>query len=78
VLNLAGNLTPALTLLERVTESFPNAHSICVLDNDTSVLTDLAWDLGATFVCTAGQPRELLLDVVAGLMGAVEARNETK
>jgi DNA-binding response OmpR family regulator len=77
VLNLESDPARALALLERTTESFPDVMSVIVMESENSVFADLAWDLGAAYVFTPSQPRELLLDVVAGLMGAIAGRHET-
>jgi hypothetical protein len=77
VFNLDSDLRGALTLLERMSEQFPNVLSVAVMESDSGVCADLAWDLGATLVLTASQPRDLLLDAVASLMGAVAARAES-
>src|SRR5262245_44720932 len=58
-----------LTLLERVSWLYPDTASVVVCDADHAPLADLAWDLGARYVLSAPQPRDRLLDVVAGLMG---------
>jgi hypothetical protein len=61
-----------LTLLERVAWLCPAAATVFVGDAEHAALAGVAWDLGARFVLLPPQSRELLPDVVIGLMG--EAR----
>jgi DNA-binding response OmpR family regulator len=76
VLSLDSDLDQSLTLLTRTTESFPDVLSVVAVENDNTALADLAWDLGAAYVLTPRQPRDLLLDIVAGLMGAMGSQHE--
>jgi hypothetical protein len=70
VVKLERDLEECLTILVRTTQSFPDTATVVVSDVAAPVLADLSWDLGASFVLCPPQPRERLLDVVAGLMGA--------
>jgi DNA-binding response OmpR family regulator len=78
VIKLESDLERALTLLERTTEHFPDAASIVVIDSESAVLADVAWDLGACYVLQPFQPRDLLLDVVAGLMADGPTSHESR
>jgi DNA-binding response OmpR family regulator len=68
VLKVGRDLERDLTLLERVAWLRPDAGIVVVGDTDHAVLAGLAWDLGADFVLLPPMPRELLPDLVAGLM----------
>jgi DNA-binding response OmpR family regulator len=76
IVKLENDLESALALVAQVTWRFPDAVSVIVGDNESPVLGELAWDLGASYVLLPPQPRELLLDVVASLMGAVRGVDE--
>lgn len=71
VLSIDSNLEQSLTLLTKTTESFPDVLTVVTMENENTGLADLAWDLGAAYVLTPRQPRDLLLDITAGFMGAV-------
>jgi DNA-binding NarL/FixJ family response regulator len=72
VVKLERDLESAFTLLERTTWLFPEAASVVVTETDNAPLVELAWDLGAAYVLAPPQSRELLLEVVAGLMTGSE------
>jgi DNA-binding response OmpR family regulator len=73
VLKLGRDLERELTLLDRVTWLVPAAATVVVGDGDHAALAALAWDLGAGYVHFPPQPRELLAEVVAGLLGQPDA-----
>jgi hypothetical protein len=73
VLKLGRDLERELTLLDRVAWLAPGAAAVVVGDGDQAALAGLAWDLGAGYVHFPPQPRELLVEVVAGLMGQPDA-----
>jgi len=68
ILKVGRDLTRELELLERVATLAPDKATIVVGDTEDSVLSGLAWDLGASFVLCPPLPREQLPDIVAGLM----------
>ena len=68
VLKVGRDLEHDLSLLERVTWLRPDTGVIVVGDTDHAALGGLAWDLGADFVLLPPLPRELLPELVAGLM----------
>jgi hypothetical protein len=68
VLKLGRQLEAEMALLERVTTQFPETVSIVVGDTDSPPVTGLAWDLGARYVLVPLEPREHLLEIVAGFL----------
>jgi hypothetical protein len=70
VVKLERDLEECLTLIEQASRMFPETATVVVSDSEEAVLTDLSWDLGAAYVLCPPQPRDRLLDVVAGLMEA--------
>jgi hypothetical protein len=82
-LKLGQDLDSDLALLERVTVLFPDVATVVVGEYENPVAAGLAWDLGAAFVLFPPLPREMLADVLAGLLqarsgtsSAVEADDE--
>jgi hypothetical protein len=73
VLKLGRDLERELTLLDGVAWLAPGAATVVVGDGDHAALAALAWDLGAGYVHFPPQPRELLVEVVAGLLGQPDA-----
>jgi DNA-binding NarL/FixJ family response regulator len=70
VVAVGPNPEDPLTLLEHVFRHLPEVQTVVVGDADDPAAAALAWDLGASYVLFPPTPRELLLDVVAGLMRA--------
>jgi hypothetical protein len=70
VLRAGRDLERELTLLERVCWLFPETAVVLVGDLDHQRIAGLAWDLGAACVLVPPLPRELLPQVVTGLMNA--------
>jgi hypothetical protein len=68
VIKAGRDLERELGLLERAARLFPEAATVFVGDVDHPALGGLAWDLGANCVLSPPQQRELLSDVVVGLM----------
>jgi hypothetical protein len=68
VLRLGRDLEAELEALERIHYLFPDTATVVVGDGDQDAVAGLAWDLGASFVLVPPLPREMLPDVVAGLM----------
>lgn len=59
-----------LQLLARVIGAIPGVRTVAVGDTaDSEVLAGMTWDLGVDFALFPPISRELLPDVVAGLMG---------
>jgi hypothetical protein len=69
VLKTGRDLEREFAALERIQRHFPEAAIVVVGDADGPALAGLAWDLGARFVLFPPLPRELLPDIVTGLMG---------
>src|SRR5438309_947937 len=58
----------SLELLADVHEQFPDAALVVVADAEDRALTNVAWDLGASYVLGPPQSRQLLPEIVASLM----------
>ncbi len=58
----------SLELLADVHERFPDAAAVVVGDAEDLALTNLAWDLGASYVLAPPQSRQMLPEIVVGLM----------
>ena len=58
----------SLELLADVHERFPDAAAVVVGDAEDLALTNLAWDLGASYVLAPPQSRQLLPEIVVTLM----------
>jgi hypothetical protein len=71
VVRAGRDLEGELTLLQRVAWLRPGAATVFVGDAEHAALAGAAWDLGARYVLVPPQSRELLADVVIGLMGDV-------
>src|SRR5262245_41497041 len=72
VLKLGRNLEFELTLLEQVCRLFPETACVIVAEEVHAPVAGLAWDLGASYVMVFPQHRDLLADVVVGLLQPVE------
>jgi DNA-binding response OmpR family regulator len=68
VIKAGRDLERELALLERTARLCPEAATVLVGDVDHPALAGLAWDLGADCVVFPPQARELLTDIVTGLM----------
>lgn len=68
VLKVGRDLTREFALLERVRWLCPEATAVVVADMHNAALAGLAWHLGAHYVLMPPQPREQLVNVLAGLM----------
>jgi hypothetical protein len=62
------DLEGEMTLVERVARLIPAVAIVVVCEADQASLVGLARDLGAAFVHFPPMPRDLLQEVVAGLM----------
>src|SRR5262249_37770096 len=58
----------SLELLAEVHEQFPDTAAIVVGDAEDLPLTNLAWDLGASYVLMPPQSRQILPEIVVSLM----------
>jgi len=64
-----------IALVEQVTWQLPNVPVVAVGDvEDAAVLAGLAWDVGASYALFPPLSRDLLPEVVAGLMRSAIAR----
>jgi DNA-binding NarL/FixJ family response regulator len=70
VIRAGRDLEGEFGLLEQVRRHSPEARCVVLSDPDHPRLAGLAWDLGADCVLAPSQARDLLPDVVVGLMGA--------
>jgi DNA-binding NtrC family response regulator len=66
-------LTRQMTLLQQIRWLMPETAVVVVGATEDRTLADLAWDLGADYVLFPPQPREQLVDIVAGLMKPASA-----
>ena len=76
VIKAGHDLDRELGLLERAVRLYPDAATVVVGDLDHPALAGLAWDLGADCVLFHRHLRELLPEVVVGLMGQMGARHD--
>jgi DNA-binding NtrC family response regulator len=74
VLKLGRDLVGEVALLERVAWLHPDVPVIVVADVEDTVLADVAWDLGATYVHMPPEPRDHVIDVVTSLMQSAMAQ----
>jgi DNA-binding NtrC family response regulator len=68
VVRVGRDLVREMNLLEQIGTLFPETATIVVCDADNQSVIGLAWDLGAKFVLHPPQIREMLPEVVAGLL----------
>jgi hypothetical protein len=68
VLKVGRDLESELALLERVSWLFPDAATVVVGEYENPVAATLAWDLGAAFVLAPPVLREMLPEIVVGLL----------
>jgi len=69
VIKLGSSPERELALIQRVSWHLPDVATVAVGDVDAPAgLAGLAWDVGAAFALFPPQSRDLLPDVVAGLM----------
>ncbi len=73
VLRVGRDLEQELTLLDRIGRRFPDVPVVAVGDTDHPALAGLLWDLGARCVLFPPLRRDLLPDVIAGLLGTPPA-----
>ena len=69
VIRVGRDLEGEFTLLEQARRHSPEPRCVVVCDAEHPRLAGLAWDLGADCVLHPSLARDLLPDVVAGLMG---------
>jgi hypothetical protein len=70
VIKVSRDLEGEFGLLDRIKHVFPETAVVLVGDHDHPRLAALGWDLGADFVLFPPQPRDDLIEMVAGLMGS--------
>jgi hypothetical protein len=68
VLRAGTDLERELTLLDRAVWLCPWVRAVVILEAVHPALEAVAWDLGAAYVHAPPQARELLPEVVAGLL----------
>jgi hypothetical protein len=66
----------SLELLAQVHETFPETAMVAVGDAEDASLESLAWDFGASYVLMPPQSRQMLPDIVVGLMEEAIAKNK--
>jgi DNA-binding NtrC family response regulator len=62
VLMVSKDIFGELTILQEVSQAFPDTAVIVVGDHENPLLATLAWDLGASYVLQPPQPIEVLPD----------------
>lgn len=68
-----------MELLQQVHWLLPTTATVVVGDVEDAALSSLAWDLGANYALFPPQPRDQLVDIVAGLMeSAITKQPETQ
>jgi hypothetical protein len=68
VLKLGSNIEQDLTLLAQVSAVHPDVGIVVLGEAVHAPLAGLAWDLGANYVLLLPQPRDLIVETVAGLL----------
>jgi DNA-binding NarL/FixJ family response regulator len=66
----------SLELLARVHESYPEAAMVAVGDAEDAGVASLAWDFGASYVLMPPQSRQMLPEIVVGLMEETIAKSK--
>ena len=69
LLRAGRDLDREFALLDQVGRLTPETRIVVVLDQDDARLRDLAWDLGAAYVLPLTRARDLLPDLVRGMVG---------
>jgi hypothetical protein len=69
IVRAGRDLERELTLIERVAWLRPETATVFIGDAEHAALVGVVWDLGARYVLLPPQSRDLLPDVVIGLMG---------
>src|SRR5205807_6809716 len=68
VLKVGRDVEEEMSLLAQVSALHPATATVVVGEAIHAPLAGLAWDLGAAYVLILPQPRELLPEIVAGLL----------
>lgn len=76
VVKVGRDLVTEMSLVRQLADRAADVRVIVVGDTENPVLTGLAWDLGADFVLFPPLARDLLPDVVRGLLEAAVQRGE--
>jgi hypothetical protein len=71
LIGLSSDLEAEFGLFRTIREFHPDVSVIVVGSTEHPALADLAWDLGARYVHFPPEPRDRIVDVVAGFMGGV-------
>ena len=69
LLRAGRDLDREFALLDQVSRSMPETRIVVVLDQDDARLRGLAWDLGAAYVLPLTRSRDLLPDLIRGMVG---------
>jgi DNA-binding response OmpR family regulator len=69
LLRAGRDLDREFALLDQVSRATPETRIVVVLDQDDARLRSLAWDLGAAYVLPLTRARDLLPDLVCGMVG---------
>jgi DNA-binding NtrC family response regulator len=68
VLKVGRDVEEEINLLSQVSALHPDTATVVIAEAIHAPLAGLAWDLGAAYVLFLPQPRELLPEIVAGLL----------
>jgi hypothetical protein len=68
VLKVGRDVEEEMSLLAQVSALYPDTATVVLGEAIHAPLAGLAWDLGAAYVLILPQPRELLPEIVAGLL----------
>jgi hypothetical protein len=68
VLKIGRHIEEEMGLLSVVSRQYPDTAIVVVGETVHAHLAGLAWDLGASYVLILPQPREMVTEVVAGLL----------
>lgn len=73
LLRAGRDLDREFALLDEVSRTTPETRIFVVLDQDDARLRGLAWDLGASYVLPLSRSRDLLPDLVRGMIAGGES-----
>ena len=72
LLRVGRDLDREFALLDQVSTQLPETRILVVLDQDDARLRALAWDLGAAYVLPLARARDLLPDLIRGMVAQGE------
>jgi DNA-binding NarL/FixJ family response regulator len=70
VLKVGYDVKGEMAFLEQAGQLYPETAALVISDMDNPSLTALAWDLGARYVLSPPQSRDVLPAILVGLMAA--------